>query len=39
MIVMEVYFVEELLKAAPENISFRPAKSKYICPKVGNFEH
>ena len=37
---MNTYFVEVLLKAASENIYFQqPAKSKNICPKLGNFEH
>ena len=36
---MNTYIVEDLSKAAPENTSFQPAKSKYICPQVGNFEH
>ena len=32
-------FVGDLSKSSSENISFQLAKSKYICPKVGNFEH
>ena len=39
MIFMNTYFVEHLSKAASENIYFQPAKSKYVCQKVGNFEH
>ena len=35
----DIYFVGDLSKAASENISFQLAKSKYICPKVENFEH
>ena len=39
MIFTDTYFVGDLSKAASENISFELAKSKYICPKVGNFEY
>ena len=39
MIFTDIYFVGDLPKAASDNISFQLAKSKYICPKVGNFEH
>ena len=39
MIFTDTYFVEDLSKAASENISFQLAKSQYTCLKVGNFEH
>ena len=38
MIFTDTYFAGDLSKVASENISFRLAKRKYICPKVGNFE-
>ena len=38
MIFPNTYFVEDLLKAASQTISFQQAKSKYVCPKVRNFE-
>ena len=39
MIFTDTYFVGDLAKAASENISFQPAKTKYISPKVGNFKY
>ena len=39
MIFMDTYFAEDLSRAASENISIQPVKSKDICPKVRNFEH
>ena len=34
MIFTDTYFAEDVSKVSPENISFLPAKSKRICPKV-----
>ena len=39
MIFTDTYFVGDLSRAVSENMSFQLAKSKYICPKVENFEH
>ena len=39
MIFSDTYFVGDLSKAYSETISFQLVKSKYICPKVENFEH
>ena len=38
LIFTNIYFVEDLSKTASENISIQLAKSKYVSPKVRNFE-
>ena len=38
IIFANTYFVEDLFTASSENMSFRQAKSKFICPQVEKFE-
>lgn len=36
MILTDTYYVKNLLRVASEKIPLQAAKSKYMCPKVGN---